>query len=208
MTALKSLTHQTIALAGIAQAAALVQQLATTGKIDQNALETSVYSLLQLQPKKVVDVFQSLNGLKYGLEHLEAQITGYGIPNPEQARYATSLIVLELKLAERPNMLKTITRGIQHAELQVEHFELTHENVLASLGDLYTQTISQIHPKIIINGDKNFLQQASVVNKIRTLLLAGIRAVMLWRQCGGSRLNFLFQRGKLQKEVAFLRSKL
>ena len=39
---LNTLTHQVIALAGIAQAAALVQQLATTGKADELAHLTCV----------------------------------------------------------------------------------------------------------------------------------------------------------------------
>ncbi|RLA21365.1 MAG: lysogenization regulator HflD, partial [Gammaproteobacteria bacterium] len=34
-------------------------------------------------------------------------------------------------------------------------------------------------------------------NKIRALLLSGIRAALLWRQCGGSRWKIIFQRKKI-----------
>ncbi len=35
--------------------------------------------------------------------------------------------------------------------------------------------------------------------KIRALLLAGIRSSVLWRQMGGSRLQFIFSRQKIKK---------
>ena len=54
---LNTLTHQVIALAGIAQAAALVQQLATTGKADELALETSLNSLLKTESDSVLEIY-------------------------------------------------------------------------------------------------------------------------------------------------------
>lgn len=207
MAVQKSFRNQAIALAGIAQVSAMVQELATTGKTNTEALEISIYSLLQLNPDSALDVYKDLNNIQYGLKILQTQITGFDISNTEQARYSTSLVYLEAQFAKNTEMKQKISRGIEKAQLQVEHFELTHENVLASLGDLYANTISTIKPRIMVNGDPQFLQQAQVVNKVRALLLAGVRSAMLWRQCGGSRLTFLFRRKKLQDEVKFLRSK-
>ncbi|MCK4494567.1 MAG: high frequency lysogenization protein HflD [Methylococcales bacterium] len=207
MAVQKSLTNQVIALAGIAQVSSMVQALATTGKTDTNALEISVYSVLQLNPKSILEVYQGLPNIHYGLKILQTQITGFDISNTEQARYSTSLVYLESRLAKNPTMKKSIVRGIEKAQLQAEHFEITHDNILANLGDLYTNTISTISPRIMVNGDPQFLQQAHVVNRIRTLLLAGVRSAMLWRQYGGSRLSFLFHRKKMQDEVKFLLSK-
>jgi len=50
--------------------------------------------------------------------------------------------------------------------------------------------------------------QIDVINKIRALLLAGIRSAMLWRQCGGSRWRFIFFRRKIQREAEFLLSEI
>lgn len=207
MAVQKSLTNQVIALAGIAQVSSMVQELATTGKTDTNALEISVYSLLQLNPDSILEVYQGLPNIQYGLKILQTQITGFDISNTEQARYSTSLVYLESQLTKNPTMKKSISRGIEKAQLQAEHFEITHDNILASLGDLYTNTISTIKPRIMVNGDPQFLQQAHIVNRVRTLLLAGVRSAMLWRQYGGSRLNFIFYRKKMQDEVKFLLSK-
>ncbi len=201
---LKTTSNQVIALAGIAQACSLVQQLASTGRADSSALESSIGSLLKIDADNVADVFGGLDNIKYGLKQLENQLTGREIANPEQARYAAQLVYLEKQLSNRPEMLHTIHAGIEKAQAQAEHFGLLHENVLANLGDLYHTTISTIPPRIMVNGEQEYLSNPAIVNKIRSLLLAGIRSTLLWRQCGGARWKFLFFRKKLQDEIRFL----
>ena len=109
---LNTITNQTIALAGIAQAAALVQQLATKGTADPAAMEASIASVLKIDSDSVIDVYGSLAGIKLGLQQLNEQMTGYKIVNPEQARYSASLVFLENQLSGRKDLLKTIQTGI------------------------------------------------------------------------------------------------
>ena len=65
-------TNITIALCGIFQACALVMQLAWTGKCDNEAFETSMYSLLQVNPTSVISVYQNISNLSLGLTTLIA----------------------------------------------------------------------------------------------------------------------------------------
>lgn len=195
-------------MAGIAQACALVEQLATTGKADNEAMAASIGSILETDPESVLAVYGGLEGVNLGLTVLQQQLTGQRTASREQARYAASLIILEKQLSNRPEMLKTIADGIDKAKSQAEHFGLLHDNVLANLGDLYHRTISTIPPRIMVNGDPHYLSNQSIVNKIRALLLAGIRSAILWRQCGGARWKFVFFRKKYQDEVVFLLSQL
>jgi high frequency lysogenization protein len=198
---LKTLTNQTIALAGVAQAAALVQQLATRGTCDQEALNASIGSVLKIDSESVLDVYGGLNGLKLGLGQLKSQMTGYRVDNPEQARYAATLVFLENQLSSRKDLLDAIRIGVEKAQAQSEHFGLLHENVLANLGEVYHRTVSTLQPRIMVNGEQTYLSRPDTVNKIRALLLAGIRSVILWKQCGGARWKFIFYRKKIQKEL-------
>ena len=198
---LKTLTNQTIALAGVAQAAALVQQLATQGTCDQDALTASIGSVLKVDSDSVLDVYGGLEGLKLGLRQLQSQMSGYKIENPEQARYAATLVYLEKQLSARQDMLKTIRAGVEKAKAQSEHFGLLHENVMANLGEVYHGTVSLLQPRIMVNGEQTYLSRPDIVNKIRAALLAGIRSVILWKQCGGARWKFIFYRKKIQKEL-------
>jgi len=204
----KTITYQTIALAGIAQASYLVHQLATTGKADNEAMHASLSSLLALDFDNPVDIYGGLAGIKLGLEKLNEQLSSNQITNPEQARYAASLVFLESKFSQDPAMQKSVQDKIKIAQAQNEHFGITHENVIANLADIYHRTISTINPRIMINGDQSYLAQPETINKIRALLLAGIRSAMLWKQCGGSRWRFIFFRRKIQAEVDFLLSEL
>jgi high frequency lysogenization protein len=201
---LNTITNQTVALAGIAQAAALVQQLATTGRADPEAMEASIASVLKIDSDSVADVYGSLAGLKLGLEQLNQQMTGYKIANPEQARYSATLVFLEQQLSGRQDLLKSIQTGIVKAQAQSEHFGLMHENVLANLAEIYHSTVSTLQPRIMVNGEQDYLSRPDVVNKIRALLLAGIRSAILWKQCGGTRWKFLFYRKKIQNELKIL----
>lgn len=203
---LNTITNQAIALAGISQACYLVQQLANTGSADNTDIETSIGSVLKIDSDSVLDIYTDLEHIKPGLEQLQRQLTGRSIANPEQARYAASLVFLERQLSNRPEVLEKIRIGIEKAQAQAEAYGIMHENVLANLGDLYHSTISTLQPRIMVNGKEEYLAQSDIVNKIRALLLSGIRSTLLWRQCGGARWKFLFFRKKLQDEIKFLLS--
>ena len=53
----------------------------------------------------------------------------------------------------------------------------------------------------MVNGEQNFVSNATNANKIRALLLAAIRSAVLWRQCGGTRWQMLFQRKAILAET-------
>ena len=198
---LNTITNQTIALAGIAQAAALVDQLATTGTANPVALQSSLGSLLKIDSESVIDVYGGLSGLKLGLEQMQIQMSGYKVPSHQQARYAASIVYLESKLAGNPAMMKTIQAGMIRAQAQSEQFGLLHENVIASLGDIYFNTVRTLAPPVMVNGEQEYLSKPDIANKIRAVLLAGVRSSLLWKQCGGARWKFLFYRKKIIEEL-------
>ena len=100
--------------------------------------------------------------------------------------------------------VNSIQIGITKAQAQSEHFGLLHENIFANLGEIYQNTISTLQPRIMINGDQDYLSRTETANKIRACILAGIRSAILWRQCGGTRWKFIFYRKKIQAELQIL----
>ncbi|MEN8259953.1 MAG: high frequency lysogenization protein HflD [Pseudomonadota bacterium] len=204
---LKTISNQTIALAGIAQAVYLVQQIAARGVADSAAMEASIGSIFKIDADSVEDVFGGLDGIATGLRQLKKQMGGRDSIDPDQARYAAAVVFLERKLAERPKMLHEIRTGIEKAIAQSEHFPPLHENILASLADVYQSTVSTIQPRIMIGGNPTYLTSRTNTDKIRALLLAAIRSAVLWRQCGGNRWKFIFARRKMLDEIDKLLSR-
>ncbi len=205
---IKTLTNQTIALAGLAQAVHLVQRIAKTGSAESDDVETSLSSVLKINADDVVDVYGGLERLKTGFKRLDNQLGGPEGIDPELARYAASLIFLENKLQRQREMMDRIRSGVERATAQAAHFGILHENVIANLADVYQETISHLHPRVMVMGEPAHLTNPANANKIRALLLAGVRSAVLWRQCGGSRWKLLFYRGKLQQEARRMLSRI
>lgn len=203
---LTSLEERTIALAGIFQNCHQMQQLATTGKIDAYYLDIAVKAILNTEPDNTLSIFQGIPGIRYGLELIQQQLGHSDNPrDTDLTRYSISVLFLANKLLKNPEMLKQISDGIEKAQNQVEHFGSDHANIYASLGGLYSDTISQLNPRIMVSGEPDILNNPDNANKIRTLLLSSIRSAVLWQQLGGSRWQLLFKRKKIvsiAKELA------
>ncbi len=186
-----------IALAGMFQAANLVAEIAHTGNYDHETANSTIYSLFQIDAPSVPDVYGGLEGITTGLKHLIGQLTGKEKRSTETTGYVIAMMHLEKKLLKQPDKLKIIAEGIQLATERLEHFPMLHQNILGQLADIYTDTISTIHPRIMVSGDPLQLQSRNNVNLIRSLLLAGIRSAMLWHQCGGKRTQIILSRNKI-----------
>ena len=93
-------------------------------------------------------------------------------------------------------MLQQLADGIRASKERLQHYPLLHPNILAGMAGLYTDTISTLQPRIMVQGEPLHLQNPENANRVRALLLAGIRSSMLWRQCGGHRFQVIFSRGR------------
>lgn len=200
---MSTLKEQLIALGGVFQAAVLVDQLARTGQASEANLGCMLGSLLVRDPKDTLEVFggDDLN-LREGYRALVGALErDPAILQREPLRYALSMLGLERQLAKRGDMLELIGKRLPQIQSQADHFGLVHDNVIASSGALYQDTLSTLRQRIQVHGDSRFLQQANNASKIRALLLAGIRAARLWRQLGGHRWQLVLSRRKLLNEL-------
>ncbi|MBT8118395.1 MAG: high frequency lysogenization protein HflD [Gammaproteobacteria bacterium] len=186
--------EQTLALAGIYQAASLVKQIANTGKANSAHIESSLETLFRFDADSVEQVYGSIAGVSHGIKVLHQHLVDRASRDIEITKYALSLIMLEKKLAANTNMLEEISKRLNKIESQFDFFSLSHDNTIAKLGQIYKETISTLGPRIIVTGEQPYLSSESNASKVRALLLAGIRSAVLWRQCGGSRWQFLFGR--------------
>ncbi|WP_027859820.1 high frequency lysogenization protein HflD [Marinobacterium jannaschii] len=214
----RSHDEQAIALAGIFQAAALVEQIANRGMVPQNAIETSLYSIFVTSPKSTEEVYGGVHDLPYnlqlGLRTLQDAVDKNRTPQSRDiTRYALSMMYLERKLSTDNDMLGKIGARLdqvgeqaryfnpQDAEEQITASSYCHPSVVANLASLYQETLSTYSFRIQVGGDPRHLQNAENAAKIRALLLAGIRSAMLWRQVGGKRWHLLFFKSRVRPSL-------
>lgn len=191
--------EQLVALGAVFEAAALVDRIARTGQVPNAALASLLGSLLVRENKPALEIYggDDLNlreGYRALVGALERDTSSL---QREPLRYALAMIGLERQLDKRSDLLQVIGTRLDQIQQQVEHFGLTHENVVASFGGLYQDTLSTFRQRIQVQGDMRHLQQTDNAAKIRALLFAGIRSARLWRQLGGHRWQMVFSRRKM-----------
>jgi high frequency lysogenization protein len=187
-------TDRVIALSGIFQAASLVQQVARRGLANTDSIAANIHSLFQIDAESVADVYGGIKGIAPGLRLTYRQLSGKESRDNELTRYMLGLVQLERKLSRHIEHLEQIKQSITGITQRLAHFPATHSNILGALADIYSDNISQLSPRIMVSGEPVYLQNSDNVNKIRALLLSGIRAATLWRQTGGKRRDLLFIR--------------
>jgi len=196
--ALSRLEQQTIALAGVAQAARLVDQVSKTGSYPLEFLEPSIHSLFTFEADSVVEVFGGIPGVKLGLNNLSSMLASrQAEENRDVVRYVFALIYLERKFAADSSMMSVVHSRLEHASFRAEHFANHVNDVCHSLSGIYQDTLSKNKFRIKVSGSAQHLQNPQNADLIRALLLAGIRSAFLWRQLGGRRWKLLLQRKQL-----------
>jgi len=199
------LQDQTLALASMMQSAVLINQLANGESINQAAYDCSLDSLFTLKAQSTEDIFGYGDGLINGLKTLKSYMTGdSGAPDRQIAYYVLSMIKLEAKMMKDHDLVETIQSGFETIQQQASDFDLSQSAKAHKVDGLYQNTISNIKPRIIVQGDQAHLSHSDTTSKVRTLLFAGIRAAVLWRQKGGSRLKLLFSRKKYIEQAELL----
>ncbi len=194
----------TLALAGICQAAHLVQQLAHQGHCDSDELKTTLRSLLDLNPSSTLAVYGGdESSLRPGVETLLAALNpasrqGAGA---ELTRYTLSLMMLERKLSKNKTALNTLGQRIEQLDRQLAHYDVESDTIMSAMAGIYVDVISPLGPRIQVTGSPAILQNAQVQSKVRATLLAGIRSAVLWHQMGGGRLQLMFSRHRLTSEA-------
>ena len=185
--------ERVIALAGLFQAVSLVRAIAVRGGVDRFAIQPSLDSIFKIDADSPVDVFGGLGNLRQGLETLVAQLDD-DKRDLITTRLAISVMRGEGKLSLRSSMFSKLRAGIETIARQAQGIDVTNSLVTARLAQLYVETISTLQPRIVVEGNPQFLRQDAQVALIRSLLLAAIRAAVLWRQLGGSQWRLLFRR--------------
>jgi high frequency lysogenization protein len=182
-----------IALAGVLQACRLVREIATSGRADPATAEACLASVFRIDADSAADVFGGLGGVRRGLETLLDQFDN-GDRDLALTRLVLGVLRLERRLARNPRMLADLRTGIDSIQRQVDHLGAAHTSVQGRLAELYVQTLSQLRPRVVVHGNPLHLADPQRVEQIRALLLAAIRAAVLWRQVGGSQIRLLLRR--------------
>jgi len=196
MSSLSTIENQTLALGGIFQSVQLCKILATTGTCDSSDLDGTLRSIMTLNTDRVVDAYGgNAASIATGLRVLKNQLGGNNEARDlDIARYALALIQLGTNIIGNESAIEQLRIGISRA--QAIESDSTDPAVISNLANLYRTSISNLTPRIMVSGDPDFLNDNTIASTIRASLLGGLRSVVLWRQCGGTRPKLVLSRSQ------------
>lgn len=201
--------ERTLALAGVCQAANLVQQIAKTGKCSEEAFKTSLNSIVMTSPESTEAVYGTFDKLEKGFEEVINQLSSKGkAGDSEVTRYVSGILNLERKLSKKPAKLQELAQRIEQVQRQQSHISLFENQMIHNLAVIYKDIVSPLGAKIQVVGEIPLIKQNLIQDKIRALLLASLRSAVLWRQLGGSRRELLFKRRRIINCTEDILSKL
>jgi len=194
--------HRVIALGAAAQCLAGVKQIAREGSLrDAKQVQRLLTNVLDLNPTSLEQLYPDQTELQWGLETLLLQIGPTQHKDIEITRYMVALMALERRLNKRPAEMEKLAERLQHIQRQRDDFKFVQDTIIANMAGVYSDLISPLSKPIKITGKPEHLKQITVQNQIRALLLAALRNIVLWRQQGGQRRQFVFSRQRMVSTV-------
>ena len=192
---------QVLALSGVFQASELVRQAANHGTWSGYAATTCLESLFRLEADTPAAVYGGREHLRLGLETM-VTILG-GEPQAETLQQVAGLIQLQGKFLRNTRLQAEVGQALEQIAATGGEQPLHERQDLqaSEIAGLYCRTISGLTPRIVVHGRPQHLQNERTVNWIRTLLFAGLRSAVLWRQLGGGRWSLLTGRRRLLEEA-------
>lgn len=203
--------QQCLALSGVAQSAYLVKQLAQHGMVGQDKLNTLLRSLFISNPKTTEEVYGSVSRLNLGMQVLQEIVRNDegSLKSADVLRYFLGLLHLERKMSAKNGMLEVIGSRLDAMDhLPLDDPDLANSVLLEEVSSLYKDTLSTLPFRIQVTGEVNFLKNEDIANKIRAVLLTGIRSAVLWCQLDGRRWHLLLGRKKIDRHLLLLMNKV
>ncbi len=197
--------NRAIALAALTQAVYLVDRIARKGLSDAEDCRTCLESLFTEagNAQNPLAIYGDLYHLRTGLRICADILSGQDLPQAKALMtYSAGLFSLEKRLGKQAKLRHHLGDGMQRISKQRQYFgDAMHANIIAAVADLYGETISTMKPRIIVRGKSECLGQVANTQRVRALLLAGLRAAHLWHHHGGGHLTLLVRRKALLHEI-------
>lgn len=198
---------ETLALAALFQCSSQITRIANTGYMDEHAVSCVFRALVVTNPKTVEDIYapgKLITGFKQLVDSFDRSVSAKTPETIAITQISLKIISLAISIMNKGdifnsmgNYIDSITERILAATpdyLDASPDVVLNPDYIKEFAKIYQSIISPNFPKLVIYGEERILREESNQDRIRALLLCGIRAVILWRQLGGRRRFLIFRR--------------
>lgn len=196
---------KTLALAAIFQAAGLANELARRGQTDSHAERALLNSVLVVDTDEISRIYPDHHDLTKGLTWLEGCFMQQGRAIPQSSeiiRLSLAIIQVEKHFRANDSVQGTLRNRLDSVvRQQALTPDMSTGELSNQLGSAYLDSLGSLGFRVQIRGDAKQLQSAGMAERIRAILLAGVRAAWLWQRLGGRRWHLIFTRNQILQEI-------
>lgn len=189
-------SHQVLALAASCQALYFASHIALTGEYEESACRVLLDAIYALDTPSTTVLYPA-DQLPIGLQWLSALLSKrhrLSVNQQSMLKYLLRLNALAKKIQQDKALNKALHQRLHQAVMQRPFFEAEPDRALTQLSQLYLWLAQRVKSEFRMLGQAKYLHNHQHVNHIRALLLAALRAIVLWRQLGGNLWQLWWQR--------------
>ncbi len=198
---------RTVALSALVQAGSLCLSVAKSGLLASDAVETCRESLFRFDAVTPFDIYNTGDLLAHGKHRLGQMLSQPAESDRELLALGGQILGLARRFKTNDQAQRAVRADLFSALERVQGLQEKAERLSAldhSCAALYQTHISPLARRIIIHGDPALLKRQENADRIRMLLLAGLRAGVLFYQLKGSRWQLLMQRQQIRHQLNFI----
>ena len=208
ISTLSNWEYRVLAVGFALQCAQVIDKIAREGTTDQATVAALQEPLFVLNPKSYSTVFPKPNLIVPGLTLIETFSRGGSLRSIQMiVQYAIGMLRLADGVLANPQLASQIRHGIEAIDrstpANANDADISEQT--RAIAKFYKTTLSKFSRPIQIQGSAAMLSNEDNAATIRSLLLAGVRAALFWRQLGGRRWQLLLYRGRLANTAAQLK---
>ena len=120
----------------------------------------------------------------------------------EIVRLGLGIVQVEKHLVRSPDVQNNLRQRLETVARQQQfNPDMSDSELAQALGSVYVDTLGSLQFRVQLRGNAQHLQAAGMAERIRAILLAGVRAAWLWRRLGGRRWHLIFTRSQILTEI-------
>ncbi len=191
-------TQRTLTLSALYQCAQIVHSISVDGVATLTDYKAITQLLFAEDNEAFNNILNEVKPFKTGLEHLGKQLSGQqdSIEHLEITRYVISLIALEKSFSNQTQLLQQVAEKVELCHQKMGDNDDKFVEKIKQVAEVYVEHISSLQPRIRIKGSKGHLSNPKNSERIRCILLAGLRIAMHWRTLNGRRWHLFFFRSR------------
>ena len=191
------------------QAALVADRLCKHGADETNShviadFLTCIRSISVVRPQTIDDIYGPVTGLRRGLAAIHKISAGELLEFRQPMQYLYNMLQVQQLLNKDADMQTILRNRITRLPMPGDELDDSTDQFCQQVDRIYRDTLSTLKRRIALKPGPRARSNRIAVCRLRTLMLAGVRAATLWHQYGGRIWLLFLERNRISATASQL----